>query len=61
MHQGFHFSSCVGRVDYLKGKIDDKTYNFLFDIFKLNYERILDNQDEDIPDEIIKEIREVFK
>lgn len=60
LHRGFQFSSCVGRIDYIKGKIDDDTYRFLYDIFKMNYERVLNNQDE-LSDKHRKEIEGIFK
>lgn len=36
-HEGVGLHSCVGRVDPLKGKIDDEVYNHIFNLFKLNY------------------------
>lgn len=60
LHRGFQFSSCVGRIDYIKGKIDDDTYNFLYNIFKINYKKVLSNQ-ADITDKQIEEVEKIFK
>jgi len=48
LQRGYHLSSCVGRIDPIKGKVDDEVYNFLFGIFKLNYKRVLTMQDDNL-------------
>jgi len=58
---GYYLSSCVGRIDYMKGKIDEDTYNFLFNIFKINYKRVLNRMNKNLPNEIVKEIEEILK
>lgn len=57
---GFYFSSCVGRIDYIKGKIDDGAYKFLFNIFRMNYKRIL-NRNNKVSSKIKKEIEQILK
>lgn len=59
-YSGFTLSSCVGRIDYIKGKIDDDTYNFLYNVFKINYKKVLSNQ-ADITDKQIEEVEKIFK
>ena len=36
-NEGILYHSCVGRLTYLKGKIGDDDYNYLYDIFKMNW------------------------
>ena len=60
LDHGFYFSSCVGRIDYIKGKIDDDVYKFLFNIFRMNYKRILDRNDK-VSSKIKKEIEQILK
>lgn len=59
LQQGYYFSSCVGRIDYMKGKIDDDAYNFLFNIFRMNYKRMLNSNDR-LSSEIKKEIEQIL-
>jgi len=61
LQRGYHHSSCVGRIDCIKGKIDDEAYDFLFGIFKLNYKRVLSMQDEGAINEVEKELKGIFK
>lgn len=68
LNRGYYLSSCVCRIDYIKGKIDDEVYNFLFNIFKLNYKRVFAMQNEDTIsysdntyNTIIKELEGIFK
>jgi len=50
-----NWSSCVGRVMPLKGKIDDKDYNEFIRIAKLNHY----DQFSEIHEQTIKELKEV--
>ena len=61
LDRGYYCSSCVGRIDAIKGKIDDEAYNFLFNIFKMNYKRTIERIDENISDEVVKEIKQILK
>lgn len=58
--RGYYESSCVGRIDYIKGKIDDEAYNFLFNIFRMNYKITIEHND-NISYKIKKEIEQILK
>lgn len=36
-NEGIIYHSCVGRITFLKGKINDDDYNYIYDLFKMNY------------------------
>ena len=60
--RGLVYSSCVGRIDYLKGKIDDTAYDYIWGIFKMNYKRWGDDGTAavELHKKTLKEIGEVF-
>ena len=70
-NEGIVYHSCVGRITYLKGKISDDEYDYIYNMFKMNYpiwklrkisqiEKKYDTDMNNIKD-YYKEVEELFK
>lgn len=69
-NRGIIYSSCVGRIEFLKGKLDKKSYDYVYSLFKMNhhlweYKKMRESEDryekeQSTLEENFNEIKEIF-